>query len=333
MSSSERSPQAKSSRFRRWRELVTAAGVVIAAVGALLRGSGVSGWPATVCLAGGVMVAVLGLVLLVAHQRAEVGTERLAEEARRRNEEMELRRALRVPVTRLLEVDSKKIGVRQEVPIVLLQTGAEHELQYLPRPCDSRLAEMLSAAVERTAPPLVCVVGPSRSGKSRTLFHALANGELASAWLVAPRDRKAVQTVLAARLLDRDDREPVVLWLDDLERYARDAEFGFDAALLRELAHSPTPVVVAATRGGIGLEVEHPHLGDLRVALAELTAPEECQSVDLDRTLSTTGEAAHLHQLTSTARRSLAVRRDSCARRGRPDDGDSPHPSSRAGCS
>src|SRR5688500_6677505 len=87
----------------RWRELSLALGGMCTAVGGLLKGLNSEGWVATALLIAGVGIAVIAAALLVARYVAESRAER-------RDEEQSVRRSLRVPVTRVGDVDAKAIG-------------------------------------------------------------------------------------------------------------------------------------------------------------------------------------------------------------------------------
>jgi TPR repeat protein len=114
---------------------------------------------------------------------------------------------------------------------------------YVPRDCDAALR----AGLERSG--FVLLIGPSKAGKSRTAFE-VALATLPDAVLIVPSPgRRALQELARGELLDivAPDR-PVVVWLDDLERYLDPSE-GFDGGHLSALTgRSPRLVVVATLR-------------------------------------------------------------------------------------
>ncbi|MGW4368012.1 tetratricopeptide repeat protein [Nocardia takedensis] len=111
---------------------------------------------------------------------------------------------------------------------------------YLPRTAhqvDARLAEALSG--DR----LVVVVGPSKSGKTRTLFEAVRVHDSA-ARLVWPVIDAIADVASHSRIAESSDR--LVVWLDDLHEYLPGA-CALTPALLSALTARPGPTVVVAT--------------------------------------------------------------------------------------
>ena len=123
--------------------------------------------------------------------------------------------------------------------------------EYVPREIDHELRAALAAAFDGSGAWLVVVEGPSKVGKSRTLFEALtrcASGLRVD--LVAPVDATAMRKLLAPG----DSSQPTtseVLWLDDLEPFLND---GVTLAMLREWRDAGSERIVVATYGGKGSE-------------------------------------------------------------------------------
>jgi hypothetical protein len=89
----------------------------------------------------------------------------------------------------------------------------------------------------------VLIKGPAHAGKSRTAFET-ACVALPDYRLVTPRDRSALARLAAAEVATELD-DPIVIWLDDLDRYLG-AE-GLDLAMLSAWARSGVSVKVLAT--------------------------------------------------------------------------------------
>jgi TolA-binding protein len=107
---------------------------------------------------------------------------------------------------------------------------------YVPRHTDEELTQLL----RRHA--FVIVRGPSRAGKSRSAFE-VASAVLPNWRLVAPRDGN---TLHALSELERPlTKEPMLVWLDDLERYFEAG--ALNASLIRRLTRSPSSDRVLAT--------------------------------------------------------------------------------------
>jgi len=119
---------------------------------------------------------------------------------------------------------------------------------YIDRHFEDRLREALLAALAGEGPRLVMLCGESKSGKTRAAFQALRAEELKDAWLVVPRDGSSVEALLRAGTLP-SHWAPLVVWLDDIERYARPGASGLHASALRE-ERCDRPVALLATEGG-----------------------------------------------------------------------------------
>lgn len=90
---------------------------------------------------------------------------------------------------------------------------------------------------------LVAVVGPSKVGKTRTAFEAV-RARWAQAHLLVPAT--GALTRLAGHPRLQASTDPLVVWLDDLDRFLTTAEPLTVATLTRLTAH-PGPTVVVAT--------------------------------------------------------------------------------------
>jgi Flp pilus assembly protein TadD len=227
-----------SSRLRRTRTVLAAWVAVFGPLGVL----------AAVVEVPWLRLAIGGLALVGALAAAVLAVREVRAEARER--------LLLIPC-RVGEVDPYDIGVDREAVRPTLRGGGE-ERGYLPRELDAPLHQALHDALERRNPTMVVVRGPSKAGKSRTLFHAARNHPgLRAATLVAPNPNRdgeeALTGVLEQRRLRRGDT-PLVLWLDDLEFFVGVGR-GLHAQALDTLAGWDRPVVVLATAGGKGAEL------------------------------------------------------------------------------
>jgi tetratricopeptide (TPR) repeat protein len=135
--------------------------------------------------------------------------------------ELRLRRSnlLRIKVIRVSAADPTKIGVDPAPEQEILAGGTVPT--YLPRKADAELRAAIEAARTGQGPSLVVVIGPSKVGKSRTLFEALraSDTEANELKLVAPSGAKALQAIIETGEILLPSRQPAVLWLDDLEPY------------------------------------------------------------------------------------------------------------------
>jgi hypothetical protein len=122
--------------------------------------------------------------------------------------------------------------------------------QYVRRDFEHDLREAIVAAFSGTGPRLVLLSGEVKSGKTRSAFQVLSSEELRSSWLVVPSSGAGVETLLRPGALPRA-WAPLVIWLDDLERYASLDSGGLHEGMLRNLK-CDRPVVLLATVGGRG---------------------------------------------------------------------------------
>jgi Tfp pilus assembly protein PilF len=141
------------------------------------------------------------------------------------------------------------------------QLGADKEADqdapaaYVPRDRDADLRTALADARTAAEPRMVVLRGPSKSGKSRTLYEAVAaDPDLRKATVLAPRSLDDLAAIL-------DDRRPapacgtVILWLDGLEQFVSPGHVGMDRDALDELARWRPSVVVVATAGGTSADL------------------------------------------------------------------------------
>lgn len=186
---------------------------------------------------------------------ALMGAVLLSREAIAEREE-EVLALLRMPIRRVAEFDARDVGTAPEAPEALAALGAAEDL-YLPRELDDELDLALAEAVDGEGPSFVVVSGPSKAGKTRTLFEAVRRTMPAAA-LVVPRSAGAIQGLVKPGVLPVSEDRPLILWLDDLERYARTGGRGLTREILAELEERRGRVVILATAGGKGLRLSGP---------------------------------------------------------------------------
>jgi uncharacterized protein len=235
--------------------LAAAGFVALAAVGGFIRALGGSRGVAAAFAAVGVLGALVALVLVLLHRRAQVCEERQA--------------LWWKPPQRVRELAAGDgiyaLGVETEAPEALETAGlgGRSHAPYAPRDIDTRLVERLTAAASLDHVSLIIVLGPSKAGKSRTVLEAV-RAVLGGAWLIAPRDAAS----LARLSNDRPPREvedgPCILWLDDIERFAVGlGESGLNTAALEGFRRWQRPVLVVGTAGGKGVQLaDSEHFGE-----------------------------------------------------------------------
>jgi tetratricopeptide (TPR) repeat protein len=212
-----------------------ASGLVIAAKG--------PAWLEITFPACGVLAAVLGVGLRL---RGEYLERREGEKRDWHFPPVRLREAMRGGMI-------YDAGVDTEAPESLdrlgLHTG-QHP-RYVSRAIDHELAAKLKEGTAREGASLVIVSGPSKAGKSRTLFEVAAR-VLGDAWLITPKHASAVARLASDGPPRNIDQGVCVVWVDDIEDAARRTE-GLNADTLRAFAEWNRPVVVLATQGGKGI--------------------------------------------------------------------------------
>lgn len=216
-----------------------AAGVAIAALAAPL---GV-GW---LTIAGAIVAAAGALARLgVAVRRTQLEGER---------ERIELGRLLRIDVAPIGEVDPTLIGI-DRAEQTILPGGAVPD--YVQRAADDQLQEAVAAALDGSGRWMIVVEGPSKVGKSRSLFQALREAAQASPLqLVAPMTAEALRSLLTPGQGLRVASGAAVLWLDDLEPFLNQ---GTTLHTLREWHAAGPARIVAGTYGGTAASSSQAH--------------------------------------------------------------------------
>ena len=110
---------------------------------------------------------------------------------------------------------------------------------------DSYVARRIDPELRAALQPqrFVLLVGPSKVGKTRTAFEAVA-ARWPQARLAVPTVKGLGQLAVHPRLKNRS--EPVVVWLNDIDRYLV-GENPLTLALLARLTDSSGPIIVIAT--------------------------------------------------------------------------------------
>ncbi len=208
----------------------------------------------------GAIVAALGAIprLVIAMRRALLEG---------RVERAQLARLLRVDAMAITEVDPTLIGVDRAAEQGILPGGGLP--RYVRRAADDELRDAVAAALDGTGAWLVVVHGPSKVGKSRSLFEALlACGRRTPLDVVAPVDALALKAISAPGGGLRPGSGATVLWLDDLEPFL---DGGMTGQTLREWHAGGPARIVAATYGGKGNEmVAGSHTSRLATIAADL---------------------------------------------------------------
>ncbi|GAA1392110.1 hypothetical protein GCM10009613_35990 [Pseudonocardia kongjuensis] len=199
-------------------------------------------------------LATVGLVVAAVGASARLGVGWARNRLERRRERVESARRLRVPITAVTHVDQTVIGVDPAAQD-LIEGGRLP--RYLPRDRDAELVDALVEAIEGRGSRLVVVVGPSKVGKSRTLFQALlACTEVCPSakdlHVVAPIDGDGLRALLLPGQEPRLGARPAVLWLDDLEPFLNQA---VTWQTLRAWTSGGRGRIVVATYGGKGSDL------------------------------------------------------------------------------
>lgn len=189
-------------------------------------------------------VAVLGFRVLQWWQLAT------AERVERRRDEQAARLGLRGPPVRMTEFSVEDAGAdRLQVPVDYIARTAEQEVA-------RQLEDAKNAALQGQGKRMVIVAGASKAGKSRLLIEA-ARKVLPDWVVIRPTPTRLADCLRADAVPDDIKLDRVILWLDDVEPFARlgpDAlNAGTLSAYLDEFAETPNcGVVILATRGGKG---------------------------------------------------------------------------------
>ena len=274
-----------------------------AAIFTLLAGAG-AGFAGVLPRSIGVILACVALAALIAAWRFSVeardaGVAIAAAEEERKRSEL-LRRA---PVAAVDEIEPTQIGVDAAAQDIL--PGGEVP-EYVPRDADGELREALEAALDGSGRWLVVVIGPSKVGKSRTLFEAVAMCARSRALeLVAPSDADALRASLASVDEPKQRPAPTVLWLDDLETFLND---GVTMATLREWRSGARGGIVVGTYGGKGSErIAGSASGGLATIAAEVLQSARRDPVGGDHDRASLRRCAPRSPLSSLRRLSVMV--------------------------
>ena len=219
------------------RERVLAAVVATAAAVAALAPALGTPWLLLVALA----IACVGSASRIA---MAIGQGRLE----RAQEHSALAQRVRVPIAAVSAVDPTEIGVDPAAQIVL-RGGTTPD--YVGRSVDEALSRAIDDALTGSDRWLIVVTGPSKVGKSRSLFEALRrNWDSGHIAIVAPTSGENLRSLSTAGRAPRIGGLRPVLWLDDLEPFVAQ---GVTLETLRGW-HRLTAMPVLATYGGKGSE-------------------------------------------------------------------------------
>jgi TPR repeat protein len=155
-------------------------------------------------------------------------------------------------VKRVCELDRDEAGVAPEAPEALATLHRSTGDEYLTRDVDEQLDSELASPLRDEEARLIVLVGPSKAGKSRTLFEAMRR-QLSDAEWVAPADVDALDALMKPGGMPRLTGSTAVLWLDDLELYVRVGLRGMGPGILKRLSEDDRQWIVLATAGGKGI--------------------------------------------------------------------------------
>ena len=168
----------------------------------------------------------------------------------RERENVAFARLVRVAVARVAQVDPTAIGVDRAQQQILPGAGVP---AYQPRAVDGNLVAAVRAALDGSGPWIVVVHGPSKVGKSRSLFEALRVCDRAAPVdLVAPVDAVALSSLMTPGEGLRPGTNAAALWLDDLEPFLNS---GVTWRTLCEWHAGAPGRIAVATYGGKGSEL------------------------------------------------------------------------------
>lgn len=234
--------------WSRW-DTVLGGVAAVAVAGAAMSDVMKAPWLKLVGVVVAAVVAVALLVVRLGRARVEASAEAVMSDRR-----------LRIPVTVVCEVDPVSIGVERAAQSVL--PGGERP-RYVSRGVDGAVLEGVTAAALGRGRWLVVVVGPSKVGKSRTLFEGVlaaddilrrsTSGE-ESLRVVAPIGGDALKALLVPGEGPRWGSGPLVLWLDDLEPFLNEGVTWQTLQEWRGGSRAGSPRIVVATYGGKGSE-------------------------------------------------------------------------------
>ena len=258
-------------------------------------------------------LATAGLFVAAAGALVRLGIGLLRGRLEQRRERAESSRRLRAPVGPVSEIDPTVIGVDPAAQDLL---DGGRLPRYLPRNVDAELVLALTEAVDGRGSWLVVVVGASKVGKSRSLFHALRVCEQTcpaakDLRVVAPVDGDALRALLLPGQGPRLGARSAVLWLDDVEPFLNQA---VTWQVLQEWHRGGRGRIVVATYGGKGSDlVAEAGAGDkLTTAAGQLLQ----QAREIHMTTTTEAELAAIDRGAALRRRLTEQERALMARFG-----------------
>lgn len=198
-------------------------------------------------------------------------------------------------ILRVAQASWKVLGVHGADPQYCDNDGLS---VYIPRPVVSEVRARIQRGLERSGPTVIVLHGGSTFGKTRAAWEA-ARRSCADAWLIAPSSAQHAQDVCdpAVHASLQRNNDPVVIWLDDLERFVAGDRVGLTAGQIESLDRAGRPVIVLCTRGGRGRN--HHEQADRRVEIErfvalgepEISVPAELDEPGLDEVRRRYGDA------------------------------------------
>jgi hypothetical protein len=183
------------------------------------------------------LLLAIGVLILAAAGTVLTLTDTLR--GQREAQQKAVQRTLALPPTRsgqlrrVREVSAYKVGVAKSL-------YADSADPYIRR---KDVDDLLDEAMLEQS--FVLLVGPSMAGKSRTAFEAVRRLLPEATLLVPAPDPDALQELFGADSPVQLGHEPVVVWLDDLDRFLDSGALGY--GLLERLAERKPRVLVIAT--------------------------------------------------------------------------------------
>ncbi len=279
-----RTPSELSRTERLWAALFGAGGLVGALVVTLGAVLGAVLGASVAVIVGAVVVLVGGIgVVVLAKRRNQTETTQ---------EKYEADRVLNVPPSPVNEIDPTGIGVDLAVQSILPGTTVP---EYVLRSVDNKLREAVEGALNGTGSWIVVVMGPSKVGKSRSLFEALRHQCDAGSKveLYAPADGNALKKLLRPGEDPSPPPGPAVLWLDDLELFL---STGIGMPQLQEWHSGVDGRIVVGTYGGKGSDqLSASDTGELAIPAKEVLGV----ATEVPITETTNAEIASLHNAVS----------------------------------
>jgi tetratricopeptide (TPR) repeat protein len=254
--------------------VLAAVGAAVMTFGGLIAGLG----HGTIRIAG-VGIACIGLLGIGLRAWAEVREEhRRAAQAAKHD--------LRSPSVRMDQLSVEDAGADR----------LEHPVSYVPRRAASTLRERIvdarEAALRGEGVRMVVLRGASKAGKSRLLAE-VARETLAEWTVIRPLPDHLSDCLRTEGLPEDCHLDRVVLWLDDLEDYARLGRHGLNAVTLSSYldtfaGRGGSRVVILATQGGKGAESLRAADEDRKIVSALIDIEPHSHRVELDEMLDPT---------------------------------------------